>query len=101
VQEERLTSCTTRFGVLHSFCVKGDSRKLGFVQTNQDPIGVKPRVKAKKFVRQGNVNGPQSSKNVHKPKSVTWDMQKNFFSGMAYSIFVQNGKGWLGIANRR
>jgi hypothetical protein len=30
-----------------------------------------------------------------------WDMQKNFFSGMAYSIFVHNGKGWLGIANRR
>jgi hypothetical protein len=29
------------------------------------------------------------------------DMQKNFFSGMAYSIFVHNGKGWLGIANRR
>jgi hypothetical protein len=37
--------------------VEGDRRKLGFVQTNQDSIGVKPtRVKWKKFVRQETVN---------------------------------------------
>jgi hypothetical protein len=77
--------------------VEGDSHKLGFVQTNQDPIGVKSRVKAKKFVRQGNVNVLQSSKNVHKPRSVTW---KEPVSDLRHKEKSED-QGWITVSRRR
>jgi hypothetical protein len=64
---------------------------------NQDPIGVKPRVKAKKFVRQGNVNILQSLKNVHKARSVTW---KEPVSNLRHKEKADN-QGWITVSRRR